>query len=212
MLPGACQPTSALWHPCPSTWAGSGSVLADSGTFSHAYPALVLFGSNQYSLRARSGPPGPLCAAPSLKVCSLCPQPAWLSVDFDNWRDWEGDEEVERAMVEEYAEVSQAKRGLGARGGRVKPGTQSSHDGSLFPIQLLQKVTDKGPAPTMDDLDVSRAPSCLPQALQEPLVLRSPRLPSPGLEQAAGMLPGSTGWLLPAPSHLAPCPSPQDDL
>lgn len=37
---------------------------------------------------------------------TLCPQPAWLSVDFDNWRDWEGDEEVERAMVEEYAEVS----------------------------------------------------------------------------------------------------------
>uniref|UniRef100_U3I8Q1 Prostaglandin E synthase 3 like n=1 Tax=Anas platyrhynchos platyrhynchos TaxID=8840 RepID=U3I8Q1_ANAPP len=51
-------------------------------------------------------------------------KPAWLSVDFDNWRDWEGDEEVERAMMEEYAE-------------------------------LLQKVTDKGPAPTMDDLDVN---------------------------------------------------------
>ncbi|OXB71106.1 UNVERIFIED_CONTAM: hypothetical protein H355_015879 [Colinus virginianus] len=57
---------------------------------------------------------------------TLYPQPAWLSVDFDNWRDWEGDEEVERAMVEEYAE-------------------------------LLQKVTDKAPPPTMDDLDVSRA-------------------------------------------------------
>lgn len=38
----------------------------------------------------------------------MCPQPAWLSVDFDNWRDWEGDEEVERAMVEQYAEVSWA--------------------------------------------------------------------------------------------------------
>ncbi|XP_025926971.1 alanyl-tRNA editing protein Aarsd1-like [Apteryx rowi] len=49
-------------------------------------------------------------------------KPAWLSVDFDNWRDWEGDEEVERAMVEQYAE-------------------------------LLQKVTDKGPPPAMDDLD-----------------------------------------------------------
>ncbi|KAI1230271.1 hypothetical protein IHE44_0010236, partial [Lamprotornis superbus] len=35
-------------------------------------------------------------------------KPAWLSVDFDNWRDWEGDEEVERAMVEQYAEVSWA--------------------------------------------------------------------------------------------------------
>ncbi|XP_050571501.1 alanyl-tRNA editing protein Aarsd1 isoform X3 [Cygnus atratus] len=57
-------------------------------------------------------------------------KPAWLSVDFDNWRDWEGDEEVERAMVEEYAE-------------------------------LLQKVTDKGPAPTMDDLDfTTRVVSC----------------------------------------------------
>lgn len=206
-----CLP--AHWHPCPSTWAASGSVLADAGTFSHACPALVLFGSsNQCSLPARSGPPGPLCAAPSLKVCSLCPQPAWLSVDFDNWRDWEGDEEVERAMVEEYAEVSLAKGGLGARGGRGKPGTQSSHDRPLFPIQLLQKVTDKGPAPTMDDLDVSRAPSCLPPVLQEPLVLCSPRLPSPELEHAAGTLPSSTGRLLPAPSHRAPCFSPQDDL
>uniref|UniRef100_A0A803T7Y8 Prostaglandin E synthase 3 like n=1 Tax=Anolis carolinensis TaxID=28377 RepID=A0A803T7Y8_ANOCA len=35
-------------------------------------------------------------------------KPAWLSVDFDNWRDWEGDEEVEAAMAEQYAEVSQA--------------------------------------------------------------------------------------------------------
>lgn len=43
-----------------------------------------------------------------LRGCSLYPQPAWLSVDFDNWRDWEGDEEVERAMVEQYAEVSWA--------------------------------------------------------------------------------------------------------
>ncbi|XP_067168001.1 alanyl-tRNA editing protein Aarsd1-like isoform X2 [Apteryx mantelli] len=57
-------------------------------------------------------------------------KPAWLSVDFDNWRDWEGDEEVERAMVEQYAE-------------------------------LLQKVTDKGPPPAMDDLDfATRVVSC----------------------------------------------------
>nr|XP_013806896.1 PREDICTED: alanyl-tRNA editing protein Aarsd1-like [Apteryx mantelli mantelli] len=54
-------------------------------------------------------------------------KPAWLSVDFDNWRDWEGDEEVERAMVEQYAE-------------------------------LLQKVTDKGPPPAMDDLDIGDVP------------------------------------------------------
>ncbi|KAF6091882.1 hypothetical protein HJG60_000021 [Phyllostomus discolor] len=31
-------------------------------------------------------------------------KPVWLSVDFDNWRDWEGDEEVELAQVEHYAE------------------------------------------------------------------------------------------------------------
>uniref|UniRef100_A0A8D0BF56 Prostaglandin E synthase 3 like n=1 Tax=Salvator merianae TaxID=96440 RepID=A0A8D0BF56_SALMN len=34
-------------------------------------------------------------------------KPAWLFVDFDNWRDWEGDEEVEAAMVEHYAEMLQ---------------------------------------------------------------------------------------------------------
>ncbi|XP_019360539.1 PREDICTED: alanyl-tRNA editing protein Aarsd1-like [Gavialis gangeticus] len=34
-------------------------------------------------------------------------KPAWLFVDFDNWRDWEGDEEVEKVMVEEYAELLQ---------------------------------------------------------------------------------------------------------
>ncbi|XP_058140289.1 alanyl-tRNA editing protein Aarsd1 isoform X2 [Dasypus novemcinctus] len=32
-------------------------------------------------------------------------KPVWLSVDFDNWRDWEGDEEVEMAQVEHYAEL-----------------------------------------------------------------------------------------------------------
>ncbi|CAM5138488.1 unnamed protein product [Natator depressus] len=34
-------------------------------------------------------------------------KPVWLFVDFDNWRDWEGDEEVERAMAEQYAELLQ---------------------------------------------------------------------------------------------------------
>uniref|UniRef100_A0A8C3PH47 CS domain-containing protein n=5 Tax=Neoaves TaxID=3078114 RepID=A0A8C3PH47_9CHAR len=64
-------------------------------------------------------------------------KPAWLSVDFDNWRDWEGDEEVERAMVEQYAE-------------------------------LLEKVTDKGPPPAMDNLDVSTATGCFPGAAAAP--------------------------------------------
>ncbi|XP_060111256.1 putative protein PTGES3L [Heteronotia binoei] len=34
-------------------------------------------------------------------------KPAWLSVDFDNWRDWAGDEEVEAVMAEQYAELLQ---------------------------------------------------------------------------------------------------------
>ncbi|KFO25282.1 Alanyl-tRNA editing protein Aarsd1 [Fukomys damarensis] len=34
-------------------------------------------------------------------------KPVWLSVDYDNWRDWEGDEEGELAQVEHYAELLQ---------------------------------------------------------------------------------------------------------
>ncbi|KAJ7313423.1 hypothetical protein JRQ81_004781 [Phrynocephalus forsythii] len=41
-------------------------------------------------------------------------KPAWLSVDFDNWRDWQGDEEVEAAMVEQYAELMQSVTKKGA--------------------------------------------------------------------------------------------------
>ncbi|XP_068942024.1 putative protein PTGES3L [Petaurus breviceps papuanus] len=32
-------------------------------------------------------------------------KPVCLSVDFDNWRDWEGGEEVELAQVEYWAEL-----------------------------------------------------------------------------------------------------------
>lgn len=74
--------------------AGKGTLLL---------PALAL-----HLCRSCPWATGPCGAAPPLRGCSLCPQPAWLSVDFDNWRDWEGDEEVERAMVEQYAEVSWA--------------------------------------------------------------------------------------------------------
>ena len=38
-------------------------------------------------------------------LCAFLLQPVWLCVDFDNWRDWEGDEEVELAQVDHYAEV-----------------------------------------------------------------------------------------------------------
>ncbi|XP_049655636.1 putative protein PTGES3L isoform X2 [Accipiter gentilis] len=127
-----CRP-GRTQHPFPLTQAESGPAPADEGTHSPSCPApacpvpspeqeqsALTPQSNAWAVR--TGLPGPLRAAPSLRRCSLCPQPAWLSVDFDNWRDWEGDEEVERAMVEQYAE-------------------------------LLEKVTDKGPPPAMDDLD-----------------------------------------------------------
>uniref|UniRef100_A0A8C0SD49 CS domain-containing protein n=1 Tax=Canis lupus familiaris TaxID=9615 RepID=A0A8C0SD49_CANLF len=32
-------------------------------------------------------------------------KPVWLSMDFDNWRDWEEEDEVELAQVECYAEL-----------------------------------------------------------------------------------------------------------
>nr|XP_055244044.1 putative protein PTGES3L isoform X1 [Gorilla gorilla gorilla] len=50
----------------------------------------------------------PHTPAPALLACDswcLFLQPVWLSVDFDNWRDWEGDEEMELAHVEHYAEL-----------------------------------------------------------------------------------------------------------
>ncbi|KAM9462553.1 putative protein PTGES3L isoform 1-T1 [Clarias gariepinus] len=33
-------------------------------------------------------------------------KPAWLSVDFDNWRDWENEHEEGQAEFEEYMDVS----------------------------------------------------------------------------------------------------------
>ncbi|XP_069093852.1 putative protein PTGES3L isoform X1 [Pleurodeles waltl] len=49
-------------------------------------------------------------------------KPAWLSVDFDNWRDWAGEEEGEMAQAEQY-------------------------------LDLINKAGERGPPPTMDDLD-----------------------------------------------------------
>ncbi|KFQ94574.1 Alanyl-tRNA editing protein Aarsd1, partial [Nipponia nippon] len=65
-------------------------------------------------------------------------KPAWLSVDFDNWRDWEGDEEVERAMVEQYAEVSRAA----ASGCRGRHGPDDR--GLIGDVPVL-RVTRRGP-------------------------------------------------------------------
>ncbi|XP_074705407.1 putative protein PTGES3L isoform X1 [Strix aluco] len=48
-------------------------------------------------------------------------KPAWLSVDFDNWRDWEGDEEAERAMVEQYAELFVSRPAPGEGDGQRPP-------------------------------------------------------------------------------------------
>lgn len=119
-------PLGRMGPPFPWTQAGSGLAPAGEGTPSpscsspaHPVPSCVQEqpapASQSSPCAPRMGLPRPLHAAPSLRGCSLCPQPAWLSVDFDNWRDWEGDEEVERAMVEQYAEVSWTA-GLGVPG------------------------------------------------------------------------------------------------
>ncbi|KFO97557.1 Alanyl-tRNA editing protein Aarsd1, partial [Calypte anna] len=89
---------------------------------------------------------------------------AWLSVDFDNWRDWEGDEELERAMVEQYAEP-------------------------------MEKVTEKGPPPAMDDLDVSAAWPC-------PLLLPLRGRVEP--KSRSRSQPGTRSPGLPVPWHRAP--------
>lgn len=119
-------------------------------------------------------------------------------------------------MLEEYAEVSRAV-GFGdpehvwvrARGGGYSAiwGSQNY----LFPIQLLEKVTDKGPPPAMDDLDVSIVRELLP-----PVLLHTDAAPTepsvpPGTPAAAPVPAGDTvPGLVPS---LAPRSSrPQDEL
>uniref|UniRef100_A0A8C3Q5E5 Uncharacterized protein n=1 Tax=Geospiza parvula TaxID=87175 RepID=A0A8C3Q5E5_GEOPR len=66
---------------------------------------------------------------------------SWLSVDFDNWRDWEGDEEVERAMVEQYAEVSWA---TGLRIMCTSYGCVGWRDAGNLGIQMFVSHPDAG--------------------------------------------------------------------
>lgn len=33
-------------------------------------------------------------------------QPSWISVDFDNWRDWEHEEDEGKAEYDQYMDVS----------------------------------------------------------------------------------------------------------
>lgn len=99
-------PPGRMWHPFSLTHSGSGPVPAGKGAL--LFPAPPQSDNAPHLCRSCLWAACPCSAAPPLRGCSLCPQPAWLSVDFDNWRDWEGDEEVERAMVEQYAEVSWA--------------------------------------------------------------------------------------------------------
>lgn len=46
------------------------------------------------------------CSRKLLNILMYFPQPAWLSVDFDNWRDWEHEEEDGMAEYEQYMDVS----------------------------------------------------------------------------------------------------------
>lgn len=195
---------------------GSGPAPAGKGTHSLSCPSPVCpVPSLRSPHRAIPGLPGPPSAAPSLRGHCLCPQPAWLSVDFDNWRDWEGDEEVERAMLEQYAEVSCAA-GFGdpehVWGGCSGWGILSylGFPELMFPVQLLEKVTDKAPPPAMDDLDVSIACELLPPVpLHTDAAPTEPSVP-PGTPAAAPVPAGDTVLgLIPS---LAPCSSRQDEL
>lgn len=33
-------------------------------------------------------------------------QPSWISVDFDNWRDWENEEDEGKVEYDQYVDVS----------------------------------------------------------------------------------------------------------
>ena len=35
-----------------------------------------------------------------------CMQPSWISVDFDNWRDWENEEDEGKVEYDQYVDVS----------------------------------------------------------------------------------------------------------
>lgn len=35
-----------------------------------------------------------------------CMQPSWISVDFDNWRDWENEEDEGKVEYDRYVDVS----------------------------------------------------------------------------------------------------------
>lgn len=81
-----------------AAWRG----LSQRGAVGKTIPPLTLFPPSTL-LCTR---PHFLCSSPAaMTLHAFLLQPVWLSVDFDNWRDWEGDEEVELAQVEHYAEV-----------------------------------------------------------------------------------------------------------
>lgn len=41
-----------------------------------------------------------------------CMQPSWISVDFDNWRDWENEEDEGKVEYDQYVDVSISVRDL----------------------------------------------------------------------------------------------------
>lgn len=95
-------------------------------------------------------------------------QPSWISVDFDNWRDWENELEDGKEEFDMYADVS--KWHLSSRSTqfwfdelfyivflRVFLGACVRIWVFSFSFQMIKEMStkNKGEAPDMDDLDVS---------------------------------------------------------
>lgn len=98
---GAQQvPGKSLWTMIMAVWRR----IHQRGAFEKTAPPLTFF-SPRMPLCTRPRSSAHFCASCPVTLCAFLLQPVWLSVDFDNWRDWEGDEEVELAQVEHYAEV-----------------------------------------------------------------------------------------------------------
>ncbi|KFM01313.1 Alanyl-tRNA editing protein Aarsd1, partial [Aptenodytes forsteri] len=130
-------------------------------------------------------------------------KPAWLSVDFDNWRDWEGDEEVERAMVEQYAELLEKVRDKAPPPAMDDLDVSTAHE--LLPPDAATCCSHPRRAelslwPSARSRLLAAAPAALlGQPVPEPAgeMLLQGCLGLPG--RAAGPVRGGLAWLHPGP-------------
>lgn len=88
-------------------------------------------------------------------------QPSWISVDFDNWRDWENEEDDGKEEYDRYVDVSTCKKSSNIH--VISPVCVYQHCRSqtFFP-QMIREMADsnKGEAPDMDDLSDVSAQFC----------------------------------------------------